>query len=183
MLILCSLLVPVGGQQPQQPPPPQQSASKQQNPPRDDDQDVVRITTNLVQVDVVVTKDGKQVTDLKPEDFELFEDGHPQKITHFSYISNVPGTASSNAPAPSAKDKGTPIVPTPVHPHDVRRTVAFVVDDLGMSNESVAQTRRQLRKFVDEQHGQAQWVDAANENGLLRRHRRRSTSARARESR
>ncbi len=146
LLILCSLLVPIVGQQP----PPQQSASKQQSPTRDE-QEVVRITTNLVQVDVVVTKDGKQVTDLKPEDFELFEDGRPQKITNFSYISNVPGTASSNALAPSAKDKGTPIVPTPVHPHDVRRTVAFVVDDLGMSNESVAQTRHQLRKFVDEQ--------------------------------
>ena len=32
--------------------------------------DVVRITTNLVQVDVVVTKNGKQVKDLKAEDFE-----------------------------------------------------------------------------------------------------------------
>jgi VWFA-related protein len=144
-LILCLLLVPIVGQQP----PP--TAPKQQNPPRDDDQDVVRITTNLVQVDVVVTRDGKQVTDLKPEDFELFEDGQPQKITNFSYISNVPGAASSNAPAPSAKDKNTPVVPAAVHPHDTRRTVAFVVDDLGMSNESVAQARRQLRKFVDEQ--------------------------------
>jgi len=36
-----------------------------------DEQDVVRITTNLVQVDAVVTRDGKQVTDLKPEDVPL----------------------------------------------------------------------------------------------------------------
>jgi VWFA-related protein len=149
-LILGSLLVSIVGQQPQQP-PPQQSASKQQNPPRDDEQEVVRITTNLVQVDVVVTKDGKQVTDLTPEDFELFEDGRPQKITHFSYISNVPATTSNNAPAAAAKDKSAPIVPAAVHLNDTRRTVAFVVDDLGMSNESVTQTRRQLRKFVDEQ--------------------------------
>src|SRR5438105_12944709 len=55
-----------------------------------EEQDVVRITTNLVQVDVVVTKDGNQVTDLKPEDFEVFEDGKPQKTTNFSYISNIP---------------------------------------------------------------------------------------------
>jgi VWFA-related protein len=150
-LILCSLLVPVRGQQPQ-PPPPQQSASKQQNPPRDDDQDVVRINTNLVQVDVVVTKDGKQVTDLKPEDFELFEDGRPQKITNFSYISNVPAGASNMVARPLPKDKsGPPVVPAAVHPHDVRRTVALVVDDLGMSFESMAQMRRQMRKFVDEQ--------------------------------
>lgn len=148
VLILCSFLVPVGGQQPQQ--PPSQSSAPTQQKPRDDGQDdVVRITTNLVQVDVVVTKDGKHVTDLKQEDFELFEDGHPQKITNFSYISNVPATASSNPPA-SPKDKSTPMVPTAVHPHDQRRTVAFVVDDLGMSNESLTQTRRQLRKFVDE---------------------------------
>jgi len=145
LLIFCSLLVPVGGQQPTS----QSSQSKQQSPPGEPD--VVRITTNLVQVDIVVTKDGKQVTDLKPEDFELFEDGRPQKITNFSYISNVPGTASSNAPAPSTTDKDAPIVPAQVHPHDLRRTVALVVDDLGMSNESVVQARRQLRKFVDEQ--------------------------------
>src|SRR5258707_1707763 len=99
-LILCSLLVPVGGQQPPQP-TSQLSAPKQQNPTLDDQQDVVRITANLVQVDAVVTKNGKPVTDLKPEDFEIFEDGKPQTITNFSYISNVPATASSKPPAPS----------------------------------------------------------------------------------
>ena len=31
---------------------------------------VVRINTNLVQVDIVVTKDGKLVTDLTADDFE-----------------------------------------------------------------------------------------------------------------
>ncbi len=149
-LVLCLLLVPAVGQQSQQP-SPQPSASKPLSPPDDDTQDVVRITTNLVQVDVVVTKDGKQVTNLTPDDFELFEDGRPQKITHFSYVFNVPGTASSNAPAPSPEDKTTPVVPAAVHPRDTRRTVALVVDDLGMSNESITQTRRQLRKFVDEQ--------------------------------
>jgi VWFA-related protein len=145
-ILLCSILLPLSGQQQPRPLPSPATPSK----PRADDQDVVRITTNLVQVDVVVTREGKQVTDLKPEDFELFEDGRPQKITNFSYVSNIPGIASSNSSRPRA-DKTAPIVPTSVHPHDVRRTVAFVVDDLGMSNESVSQTRRQLRKFVDEQ--------------------------------
>ena len=46
--------------------------------------DVVRITTNLVQVDVVVTKKGKPVKDLKAEDFEIFEDGKVQTITSFA---------------------------------------------------------------------------------------------------
>jgi len=150
-LLLSSFLLPTRGQQPQQTPRPSPSPT-QPNTPRDEDQDVVRITTNLVQVDVVVTKDGKQVTDLKPEDFEIFEDGKPQRITNFSYISNVPAGASNMVPRPLPSDKNRPpAVAAAVRPHDVRRTVALVVDDLGMSFESMSQARRQVRKFVDEQ--------------------------------
>src|SRR6266850_5623468 len=93
-ILLCSILLPLSGQQRPRPLPSPATPSK----PRDDDQEVVRITTNLVQVDVVVTREGKQVTDLKPEDFELFEDGRPQKITNFSYVSNIPGTPPPRAP-------------------------------------------------------------------------------------
>ena len=58
------------------------------------DDDVVRITTNLVQIDAVVTKDGKLVPNLKAEDFEIFEDGRRQTITSFAFISNVPATTN-----------------------------------------------------------------------------------------
>jgi len=149
-LLLSSLWLSVSGQQPQQSPRPPSSPT-QPKPSSDENQDVVRITTNLVQADVVVTKDGKQVTNLKPEDFEIFEDGKPQKITNFSYVSNVSAGASSNASSPSPRDKNAPVIPAVVHPHDARRTVALIVDDLGMSFESMSQTRRQVRKFVDEQ--------------------------------
>ena len=55
------------------------------------EQDVVRITTNLVQIDVLVTdKDGNQVTDLTANDFELLQDGKPQKLRNVSYISTAP---------------------------------------------------------------------------------------------
>ena len=58
--------------------------------------DVVRITTNLVQVDAVITdKNGKLVTDLKPEELQLLENNRSQKITHFSYI-----TAGASAAPP-----------------------------------------------------------------------------------
>src|SRR5688500_858068 len=40
------------------------------------DNDVVRISTNLIQVDVTVTDSkGKPVTDLRPEEVEIFENG------------------------------------------------------------------------------------------------------------
>ncbi len=50
-------------------------------------EDVVKISTSLIQVDVTVTdKSGKVVRDLKPEDFEIYENGVKQNITNFSFV-------------------------------------------------------------------------------------------------
>src|SRR5438477_9273681 len=149
LLVLANLSF-VLAQQPT--PPPMTPANQSQSRHEIDSQDVVKITTNLVQVDAVVTKDGKQVTDLKPEDFQLFEDGKPQTITNFSYISNVSAAPANVAATPPAKDKSAaPVVPAAVRPHDVRRTIALVIDDLGMSFQSISLARSQARKFVNEQ--------------------------------
>ncbi|HEX8283460.1 MAG TPA: VWA domain-containing protein [Pyrinomonadaceae bacterium] len=145
---------------PAETPPP--AATTQTTPTRPapqvddaDDDDVVRITTNLVQFDAVVTdKKGRQVTDLRPEELEVTVDGKPQALTHFSYVSNVssaptPSTPSADAPAPVP---GVPPVPAArLRPEQVRRTIAFVFNDLQMSWESVYYARRAIKKFVDEQ--------------------------------
>src|ERR1043165_5802101 len=105
-----------------------------QTTPVDDKDDVVRITTNLVQIDVVVTKDGKPVPNLKPEDFELYEDGHRQTITSFAFISNVANAPT--IPTTSSETKNSVFVPPAPIKRDVpRRTIAIVVDDLGLSAE------------------------------------------------
>jgi len=112
----------------------------------------VKITTNLVQVDAVVTdKNGKIVTDLKPEDVEILEDGRKQKITHFSFnATETPASMSSTRPA--AVDRNAPPIPSSkLKREDVRRTIAVVVDDLGLSWESTSYVRRALKKFVDDQ--------------------------------
>ena len=110
-----------------------------------DPQDVVRISTGLVQVDVVVTKDGKHVTDLKAEDFEILEDGRRQQITNFAYVSlNRPASTT----ATTSTDTVNVLPVKPPAPHEVRRTVAIVVDDLGLSFQSMANLRNYLRKFV-----------------------------------
>src|SRR2546421_6928843 len=60
-----------------------QSQDKKQTKSADDD-DVIKITSNLVSLDVIVKdKKGKAVTDLKPEDFTVSENGVPQKIEFF----------------------------------------------------------------------------------------------------
>ena len=144
-------------QQPRTPitePPPPNLKTQPQKP---EDIDVVRITTNLVQVDAVVTdKNGKVVTDLKPDEVQIFEDGKPQKITHFGYY--ITGTTGAEIadrtakPAATRKDEvAPPVLPSKLKPEDVRRTIAIVVDDLGLSFESAPYMRRALKKFVDEQ--------------------------------
>src|SRR5438270_6913984 len=106
LLLQCSFLTSSAqsnaGQQSKPLPTTQESATTQQAP--GGDEDVVRITTNLVQIDATVTdKSGKQITDLRAEDFQILQDGRPQKITNLSYIathpvSSQPAVNSSTSP-------------------------------------------------------------------------------------
>jgi VWFA-related protein len=124
-----------------------------------DDEEVVRITVNLVQVDAVVTdREGRQVANLRPEDFEIFEDSRPQQITHFAYVSNdapaappADANASTAAVVASASKPAPPAAFKPLRAAQVRRTMVLVVDDNNMSFESVPPLRSALRKFVEEQ--------------------------------
>ena len=114
-------------------------------------EDVVRITTNLVHVDVVVVdKEGRQVIDLTPEDFEIVEDGKRQQITNFSYVSLGGAPAENRAATPGAANVPR-VPPAPLRPEQTRRTVALVVDDLGLSFQSIGFVKEALRKFVEEQ--------------------------------
>ena len=120
---------------------------------------IFTVTSALVQVDAVVTDSkGHHITDLKPEDFEVLEDGKPQKLTHFSYVSVTPGhkaTQEPTAAAPKPSHNAAPALPpaplAQIRPEDVRRTIVLMVDDLGLSFESMANVRSSLRKFVNEQ--------------------------------
>ena len=53
-----------------------------------------RTDANYVRVDVYATRDGKPVTDLRAEDFELREEGEPQRIEQFEYV-NIQTTVPS----------------------------------------------------------------------------------------
>jgi VWFA-related protein len=130
---------------------------QQQNP-----DNVIRITVNLVQVDAVVTDShDKPVTNLKKEDFVLLQDGKPQAINYFAFVNTARDTlvrpTPTSAPKPSGpgqKSAAPPPPPPPprgLKPSQIRRTVALVVDDLGLSFESIARIRGSLKKFVDQE--------------------------------
>lgn len=121
--------------------------------PAGNNEDVVKISTTLIQIDVTVTdRKGNIVRDLKPDDFEVYENNQKQEITNFSFVSAAPDVAPTapDAPKNSAKNSA-PLPPTALRPEQVRRTIALVVDDLALSFESTHFVRQALRKFVDEQ--------------------------------
>jgi VWFA-related protein len=143
-----------GQQQPAPAPTPATQPQPTATPQDEADDEVVRITSNLVQFDaVVVDKQGRQVTDLGPEDFEVKLGGETQQITNFSYISNVSPPAGAGSPEARlpADPTAPPVPPARLRPGQVRRTIALVVDDLGTSFESTHFVRRALKKYVDEQ--------------------------------
>ena len=134
------------------------AATRAQNPgkeqaPQTDDRLIV--TTSLVQVDAVVTdKKGNQITDLRPDDFEIVEDGRARDIVGFSYVglsAKSPKSAVINKPAAPSTRETTPPRLHALRPEDVRRAIAIVVDDFGLSFESIARLRNALEKFISEQ--------------------------------
>ncbi len=99
---------------------------------------VIRVSVDLVQVDATVTDgEGRHVTDLQTSDFEVLEDGKPQRITHFSFVpaGRLPG--GPRAVATRLGERPTGASPTPTQPllkaEEVTRSVVLMADDLGIS--------------------------------------------------
>src|SRR6185436_15345873 len=102
--------------------------------PKPSEEQVVRINTDLIQIDVtVLDKDGKVVTGLRADDFELYENGKPQTISNFSFVSKLNGGASVNPEQTNPTIPATTTGTTPLKRADVRRTIALVVDDMNLS--------------------------------------------------
>lgn len=76
------------------------------------DDDVVRVRSNEVRLDVVVKdKKGRQIKDLKAADFEVLEDGVPQKVESFRFVTREPAPATaetSGNPSPTAATTPAP---------------------------------------------------------------------------
>src|SRR5437667_7367100 len=117
------------------------------------EEDVVRVSTTLIQVDTtVLDKNGKIVTGLTADDFEIYENNKKQQITNFSFVEPTPDKPTEPSTVkPSRKSIPIPAFPGNLHPEQVHRTMALVVDDLGLSLGSMNAVKSALKKFVDEQ--------------------------------
>jgi len=115
-------------------------ASQQQAPPQ-----TFRSGAQAVEVDVRVTKDGRFVGDLRPADFEILEDGVPQKIQSVLLIRAPAASAEANATAAPAPP-GASMAPPQVW--------IFVFDTPHLTAAGVRRTREAVEEFIAERFHQ-----------------------------
>ncbi len=131
------------------------TAGQQEQRPREQkNEPLVRIETELVQIDVVIEDEkGRLVRDLKREDFRIFEDGKPQEIANFSI-----GTASRPAQwvgRRRSQERDTPpateVTKTAQVVKNEGRSIVLAIDDLHLSAGSLMAAKQALLRFVDQQ--------------------------------
>jgi VWFA-related protein len=113
--------------------------------------DVVRINTELVQTDVVVTDKRDQIIgDLKLEDFELYDNGKKQDLQFLEFVSVETGKRFENK-APGSGGVETGLGSNGPSAKGVKRVISFVIDDLTIPVEDMLTVRTLLLDFVNDQ--------------------------------
>ncbi len=115
----------------------------------------------------VVDKAGKYIDSLPREQFVLTVDGKPQPITFFERVT----AGSFNEEAQLAAARGIARVSPSkeagaVRPLDRGRNLFFFVDDLHLAPDSVARTRKTLRRFISDELGQNDQAVIVSTSGL-----------------
>jgi VWFA-related protein len=154
LLVVClTAATPMSGQTPATP----------QVPPQDID--VVRVSTELVQTDVMVfDKAGKFVDGLQREQFELKVDGKPQPISLFDRV-----VSGSQKEEQLVTGRNSPAGATPLPAGTIQRgrTVIFFIDDLHLSASSVQKTRKAILAFIDNEMNPSDQIAVASATGQI----------------
>jgi VWFA-related protein len=117
--------------------PAQAQQSKDQQKTKNED-DVVKIKSNLVNIDVLVKdKKGKFVPDLKVDDFTIFENGVQQKVEFFD------APLSSNQPKSGVVQESADNLP--------RNYISLVLDSQTTDVTNLKQVREGIIKYVRDQ--------------------------------
>ena len=153
----------VRAQQPPRPPAPEQ------------EEEVVSITTELVQTDVAVfDRQGRFVDGLSPEQFELQVNGRTQAITFFERVragSRNEEAQLAAAAAARPRTAGMTAEPNPAAvAESAGRLIFFFVDDLHLSPASIGRARTALQRYVEHSmnpNDQVAIVSASGQIGFL----------------
>lgn len=148
--------------------------AQERKSPSEQTDEVLRISSNLVQTDVMVfDRQGHFVDGLKPDQFELRVDGKPQSISFFERI--TAGSSDEDMQIMAARGGGSAVVrpasqtgdANAVRPLDRGRVIFFYLDDLHLAADSIKRTREGLARFVENEMRQNDQIDIHTTSGQL----------------
>lgn len=133
------------GQEPRDASPGERSAKA-------DRSDVIRVGVEEVRLDaVVVDANGRQITDLAANDFDIYQDDQLQKIVSSVYITDQPvhpkKETVTRRDSDAARPASAPVLAQPAG----RRTIVFLIDDISMNFQDLHFARMSLQKYVEAQ--------------------------------
>jgi VWFA-related protein len=136
----------------------------QPSPPHKDD--VVTVSTALVQTDVMVF-DGKGsfIDQLSRDQFVLKIDGKPREILGFQRV--VAGNRNEDAQLAAARGNSAPSGAGAPVPLDRGRVLFFFVDDVHLSPSGMDLTRKSLLRFVEREMSQNDQVAITSASGQI----------------
>lgn len=161
-ILVCVLVAPIAFGQTQATP-----SARPSPPPSAQDVEVIRVSTELVQTDVMVfDKKGHFVDGLQRDQFELRVDGKPQSVSLFDRV-----VAGSQKEEQLVSARKNPAGAAPIAPgsnvEQRGRTVVFFIDDLHLSARSVQKTRQAILEFVEKEMGSSDQVAIASASGQI----------------
>jgi VWFA-related protein len=145
------------GQQPQTPPSQQPQTQQPPAQPPQPGTPQFRAGINFVRVDVIVSdKQDNAVGDLKETDFDVTEDGKPQKIESFKLV-KLDGGAAAGADGPARPIRTDYDEESEASRDDVRLFAIFL-DDYHVRRGTSLAAREPLARFVERQLGPTDMV-------------------------
>jgi VWFA-related protein len=108
----------------------------------------IKANVNEVLVPVVVRDaQGRAVSNLSKNDFQVFDNGKPQTITGFTIIKRATETTVTNSSAPSPDATDSPAVSQPTSPP--QRFVVFLFDDYNLTFSDLPNAKQAVIKALD----------------------------------
>jgi VWFA-related protein len=118
------------------------------------------VDVNVVNVDVTVTdRSGKPVMDLSRDDFEIFEDGKPMRVSNFSLVEKTTQSITTTRPA---SPQQAAAVSTPL-----RRKILILVDNNYLEKQERDRALRTIEKYLQSSEFQGEWALAAIAHTIL----------------
>ena len=115
----------------------------------------ISVDVSEITLDVVVVNywNGRPITDLTADDFEVYQDKQQMEVTSSIYISNQTDAAArpsvvSRKDAPNLPPQFATAV---LKENEVRRTIVFLIDDTSMGFQDMYYAKMSVKRFMEKQ--------------------------------